>query len=1308
MPRKTVLAILLCLSPPAFAQQPLQFIAADNVTPPGSALTWDSDRQRPASQTPTGDIVFGFALGRGNPAIWRLNQEGLQLLAGPPDATTGLTRLVDADLTGRDHESEVTTDGTVYARTAVDTRAGLWRFIEAEPALDIAVIGEAAPMGTWVRIANFRATDRGLFFEATDGGGEGLFLFNGTSVQAILRVGGASPEAGFDLDNLIDYETNRRGTVAVSARLTDGVSFRSAMLVDGGSGWQTVLAVDPPVEGEVAAFTDRLAVSQDDVVVALGAYHHFDMVTMGFTNREALVQVANGTASALIRSGEAVGNLFYDGLDIANFAPGGGVAMTAGLRDAGGAARLKSIVLQTTDFQVLATVGDTAPGGGTYTNFTDFWVGPLGERAWTAHVDGANTLFVGDASGTTRRVIGAGDMVDIGNGTMKTLSGVQLHGANFRSPFSDSGRLCVGLAWPGAGGIACTAPPMPQPVDLVGLEAVQVVQDWKNSVELVEGKRTFVRAHFNSATPLLLQVQLRARRNGQELPGSPLPAGNLDGRHVVYPTIGNLRSYLDGGAFFIIPLSWSSDTVEFEVEAVQGNINLTCKEVAGPTANDCKLTRPFNPVPTMPVRMLAVAWEKDNMERVPTRFDLAKLTRRVLSSFPQSRLQWRATEMPYKGDLSVSGSDSKLLRAIKLFRFASGCGASCNEIFYGATRGASFGGLGDFPGFASLGEIVDAPRYGYLRQTHELGHNIHLDHVPYCGAVADEPPPMIPNVGTYGGRDVPLIGPFEPEDDRIFGVDQQTLEIIDQFSFDVMGYCTARGFHRWPSKFTYEKMLSEVRARFTPPPPSSPQVSLMVFTGTVSSNDASIDPLTQVVTSAQLESAVGPYTLIAKNAAGTEVTQLAFSSQTIMRDAPGPGGGEHFAQQTYLVALAPDPAIRSIEIRRDGILLATRSASANPPTVMLLAPNGGEDLGQDTLTVQWSGSDIDGDRLTYRLEYSADDGASWVAVGFETQDTEMTISRRLLEPSANGRLRVYGSDGFDIAQDESDGAFTVQNHAPEVVLMSPQEQQIFYGDQTIIFDAAPIVTDSDTATVSWSSNLNGSLGSETDFLRSASELAEGTHTLTVTARDPQGAEGSDSVMITVVRQVPADLADLTVSVLDAQPNVIAPQGSVRFDVQVANLGPALVGTNVVLSIELPQQLAFMSATNASATCNGPTCTWTELTQPEVVHVVATGVMEGAADVAFGVTADGTDPKPANNRVEFAIAVDNNAPPPFDAGTPDVDGGTDGGVGDGGPSGIDAGVMMDEGEGCGCSSSNSQAPWGFCLIFLPVLALRRRR
>lgn len=92
-------------------------------------------------------------------------------------------------------------------------------------------------------------------------------------------------------------------------------------------------------------------------------------------------------------------------------------------------------------------------------------------------------------------------------------------------------------------------------------------------------------------------------------------------------------------------------------------------------------------------------------------------------------------------------------------------------------------------------------------------------------------------------------------------------------------------------------------------------------------------------------------------------------------------------------------------------LLKEAPVSANAPDVRLLTPKAGEVVNSKAYTVQWQGSDKDGDTLHYDLEYSID-GQNWDLLESNLQTTQAVIDFSDL-PGNNGataRIRVTATD----------------------------------------------------------------------------------------------------------------------------------------------------------------------------------------------------------------------------------------------------------------------------------------------------------
>ena len=94
------------------------------------------------------------------------------------------------------------------------------------------------------------------------------------------------------------------------------------------------------------------------------------------------------------------------------------------------------------------------------------------------------------------------------------------------------------------------------------------------------------------------------------------------------------------------------------------------------------------------------------------------------------------------------------------------------------------------------------------------------------------------------------------------------------------------------------------------------------------------------------------------------------------------------------------------------------------PTVSLISPNGGTTY-KDTLTVQWSGVDLDTDDLTYSLAYSKD-GEGWrlIAEGLTGYSYEWDISGVVSSDAVY--IKVIANDGYGgVSADSSDYLFTI-------------------------------------------------------------------------------------------------------------------------------------------------------------------------------------------------------------------------------------------------------------------------------------------
>ena len=95
----------------------------------------------------------------------------------------------------------------------------------------------------------------------------------------------------------------------------------------------------------------------------------------------------------------------------------------------------------------------------------------------------------------------------------------------------------------------------------------------------------------------------------------------------------------------------------------------------------------------------------------------------------------------------------------------------------------------------------------------------------------------------------------------------------------------------------------------------------------------------------------------------------------------------------------------------DGAVLHTRRRTASAPVVELVSPREAATAAVEggRLTVEWRGSDADGDDLTYMVLYSPDGGATWRVEGYEVTGTSFDVP--IVGRPAAPRVRVIATDG---------------------------------------------------------------------------------------------------------------------------------------------------------------------------------------------------------------------------------------------------------------------------------------------------------
>jgi hypothetical protein len=223
---------------------------------------------------------------------------------------------------------------------------------------------------------------------------------------------------------------------------------------------------------------------------------------------------------------------------------------------------------------------------------------------------------------------------------------------------------------------------------------------------------------------------------------------------------------------------------------------------------------------------------------------------------------------------------------------------------------------------------------------------------------------------------------------------------------------------------------------------------------------------------------------------------------------PGTEGPRAFVQ------LVPyDPSARSLVLRRGDQILASRTASASAPAVNILTPVEGAHW-EGARTVSWEASDADGDDLTFGVDYSTDNGRSWVPVAAGLTGTTFDLDADSLQGSRDCLVRVIATDGFNSTVAIS-GVFGVEPHLPRVAITSPpvalpNGQAILYGDGYDVDEGGSLPDER----LVWTSDRDGVLG--TGQVLATTPLAPGPHVITLTVTDSDGNVASATASLNVV------------------------------------------------------------------------------------------------------------------------------------------------------------------------------------------------
>jgi hypothetical protein len=720
--------------------------------------------------------------------------------------------------------------------------------------------------------------------------------------------------------------------------------------------------------------------------------------------------------------------------------------------------------------------------------------------------------------------------------------------------------------------IRADAPPIAWDLAVDSWEVTQGIQSPANDVSLIADKPTYVRLYGKKLSgPSVFGVE--ARLDGRTAAGTPLPGTPLSPINGTQGFTANntpsARADPTAGWLFQLPEEWTRAgeiRLSFQIDprGIWNDPNRANNELAAQS---------FNFIAKPPICLVFIPVRTDPRVQMftPAHWFTIDMVRRLLPTpdvwvFHQdediAELQARVGLPPWEyGPYEMEEDSEKVLRSLWFREQLTDDPDRCDDI-HAITHyvGVVNPNVGGSNGTGFLGDHIlwfrlppddisrDWQTDRAVTLAHELGHNYGRRHVDCPAGDPDDPDPSYPyptcqldhDDGVsrhYGFTFNPFGSAFEV--------------ILPTHAADLMSYAHRRSppLPRWISDFTWRGFLNAI------PNPAAAQAtgaalpnmqqntpnlaaasSVVVMSGaidTANPANSALDYAWVIPTSAVSQGMVGKWqrnaaptversTLAAGNyhlrlldAGGNVLDDRALTLKDMANDS-GP-------VRPFLITFpAPSAQVARIELMDGDVVLAQLQPGANPPTVSLITPAGGETF--DTqMTISWRASDPDSnDRLLFTVQYSPDNGQTWRALltgfpplsGADTVTVDLKSLSGLPASTTGGRIRVLASDGYNTSMALSQ-PFTVPNRAPQPTISMPWPgQSIPAGQPALLQGAASDAEDGglNGTALRWTVDGQNAGTGQTQLIAG---LAPGQHTVTLTARDSAGREQSTSTTLTV-------------------------------------------------------------------------------------------------------------------------------------------------------------------------------------------------
>ncbi len=667
-------------------------------------------------------------------------------------------------------------------------------------------------------------------------------------------------------------------------------------------------------------------------------------------------------------------------------------------------------------------------------------------------------------------------------------------------------------------------PPSGPDMQIDAIEVTQAIQDLNNSVDLIAGKRTYVRVHASAAETVDgVTAELKATRGANALPQTLMPI-NDGGRISVIPDPD--RGQINDSFLFELPIGWADDgSLRLTAEIDPNNEKLDPDRLN----NTAGVVAEFITAEPLRLRLINVRFDDRGNIYVADEVHLDLIESWLKKAYPISTIEVRRSIINYPYD-TYPNVNRSIEGLIVLKHFESLFLDTHPDTYYYAAvedprfllqgsaasdHGVAIGPVGDPQTAANQAWDTDAS-YGDWIAGHEVGHLVGREHV-------DCPDINAPNIAPYPYEDG-KISPTATGDDAIYGFDLDTQAIYGPEWVDVMSYC----FPKWISDFTYEGIYDDMSAGGRSADLAEVTADrFMIVSGFANLETSTVESINiqQIDQTATVPlPSPGDWNIVLLNAAGEELASYPFAPSGIVNET------SHDVEAIVSEIVPWQAGVTTVEVRNGSAVLATKTASNSAPAITITAPAQGATFGDGELNFAWTGTDADNDPLTYTVLYSHLGEGSWEVLTTDLVTPSISVDSALLAGGTNSYLRIIGSDGFNSGE-ATVGPFTVPAAAPRAVISVPAtDNETYSAGQLVSLAGNAYDLENGAITgiaLSWSSNIDGDIG--TGELLQTDTLSAGVHTITLTAADGDDETGQAQRTVTILDGTQAAPNSLTVA-----------------------------------------------------------------------------------------------------------------------------------------------------------------------------------